>query len=52
LLWQRGPAAWKRLVSFFVRHPAVTRAVAVAETGAGLWLALRQTPRSSRALRV
>jgi hypothetical protein len=45
LLWQRGPRRWTRLVSFFAQRPGLTRAVAAAEAGAGLWLASRQWPR-------
>jgi hypothetical protein len=51
-LWRRGPAPWTRVVSFFARHPNLTRAVALPETGAGLWLATRQLPRSLRGLRM
>jgi hypothetical protein len=43
-IWQRGPRSWKRLVSFFVQRPVLTRVIGVAEMGAGLWLAARQRP--------
>lgn len=52
LLWQRGPAPWRRAVSLFTRHPNLTRAVGVAETGLGLWLATRQRARGFRGLSV
>jgi hypothetical protein len=42
LLWLRGPSGWRRMVSFFADHPALTRAIGVAEAGTGLWLASRQ----------
>lgn len=41
-LWQRGPGVWRRAVSFFARRPMLTRALGVAEAGAGAWLATRQ----------
>jgi signal transduction histidine kinase len=42
--WQGGPRRWRRLISFFVERPALTRAIGLAEIGAGLWLAARQRP--------
>jgi hypothetical protein len=38
-LWQAGPGWWRDTVEWFAGHPDVTRAVAMAELGAGLWLA-------------
>jgi hypothetical protein len=51
-LWQRGPAPWKRMVSYFAQHPKLTRAIGLAETGAGFWLATRQRPLRFRGLPV
>ena len=41
LLWRGGPQWWVRSVDWFAQHPDITRAAAVAEIGAGLWLAAR-----------
>lgn len=43
-LWQSGPRPYRATMELFVRHPGLTRAIAVAETAAGLWLASRQRP--------
>ena len=41
LLWEFGPEGYRRAVEAFAEHPTLTRLVAAAETGLGLWLALR-----------
>ena len=41
LLWEFGPESYKRAVEAFAEHPTLTRLVAAAEAGLGLWLALR-----------
>jgi hypothetical protein len=41
-LWLSGPAPYRAVMEPFVRHPGMTRAIAVAEAAAGLWLASRQ----------
>jgi hypothetical protein len=38
-VWQAGRGRWRDMVEWFATHPELTRAVAVAELGAGLWLA-------------
>jgi hypothetical protein len=43
-LWMKGPEAWRRFLDFFVEHPVMTRGLALAELGLGVWLAERQTP--------
>lgn len=40
-VWQAGRGWWRDTVEWFGSHPDVTRAVALAELGAGLWLASR-----------
>jgi hypothetical protein len=42
LLWRGGPAWWRGAIDWFAAHPEVTRACAVAEVAAGLWLARRE----------
>jgi hypothetical protein len=44
LMWSGGPRWWRETVDWFADHPDVTRGVAAAELGAGLWLALQQHP--------
>ena len=39
--WQVGPTSWQRLMHVFVRRPWLTRLLAAAETGGGLWYACR-----------
>ena len=41
LLWEFGPEGYKRAIEAFAEHPILTRLVAAAEGGLGLWLALR-----------
>jgi hypothetical protein len=41
LLWRFGPKSFRRVIEAFAEHPALTRLVAAAEAGLGLWLALR-----------
>jgi len=41
LLWEFGPEGYKRAVEAFAEHPTLTRLVAAAEAGLGIWLALR-----------
>lgn len=43
-LWQKGPDPLRRFMDSFVRHPWITRGLAVAALGAGIWLAERQRP--------
>lgn len=42
LLWRFGPESYQRAVEVFAEYPALTRMLAMAEVGLGLWLALRQ----------
>lgn len=44
LMWSSGPQWWRGTVEWFAEHPNVTRSVAAAELGAGLWLSLQQEP--------
>ena len=41
LLWEFGPEGYKRAIEAFAEHPTLTRLVAAAEAGLGLWLAFR-----------
>ena len=41
LLWEYGPEGYKMAIEAFAEHPTLTRLVAAAEAGLGLWLALR-----------
>lgn len=43
-LWMKGPDRWREFVSFFVQHPGITRGLALAELGLGMWLAEKQAP--------
>jgi hypothetical protein len=40
-IWEAGSGWWRNTVQWFAEHPDVTRAVAIAELGAGLCLALQ-----------
>jgi hypothetical protein len=40
-LWEAGPRWWRAMVEPFSEHPAMTRCVAAAELGLGVWLGLR-----------
>lgn len=42
LLWSFGSGGYRRLMEGFAGRPALVRALAAAEIGAGLWLASRQ----------
>lgn len=42
LLWRVGPRPLRGLVGWFADRPRLTRAMATAEVGAGLWLATSQ----------
>ncbi len=42
LLWRFGPESYRRAMEAFAERPALTRSLALAEVGLGLWLALRQ----------
>jgi hypothetical protein len=41
LLWKYGPEGYRRAIEAFAEHPTLTRLVAAAEAGLGIWLALR-----------
>jgi hypothetical protein len=41
-LWKFGPEGYRRAVEAFAERPDLTRLLAAAEVGLGLWLALRQ----------
>jgi hypothetical protein len=41
LLWEFGPEGYNRAIEAFAEHPILSRLVAAAETGLGLWLAFR-----------
>jgi len=41
LLWKYGPEGYRRAIEAFAEHPTLTRLVAAAEVGLGIWLALR-----------
>ena len=43
-LWMRGPQKWRQFVNLFVKHPVITRGLALGELGLGVWLAEKQTP--------
>ena len=41
LLWEFGPEGYRRAVEAFAEHSTLTRLVAAAEAGLGIWLVLR-----------
>ena len=41
LLWEFGPEGYKRAIETIAEHPTLSRLVAAAEPGLGIWLALR-----------
>ena len=43
-LWARGPEQWRHFVNMFVKHPLMTRGLALGELAAGVWLAEKQRP--------
>lgn len=42
LLWRSGPRDYAEAMEWFAENPNLVRALAAAEVGLGLWLALRQ----------
>ncbi|WP_047865918.1 hypothetical protein [Rubrobacter aplysinae] len=42
LLWKFGPEGYRRMMEGFAERPGLVRALAAAELGGGLWIALRQ----------
>lgn len=42
LLWEGGPAAWRKLMQPFAKRPGLTRLLAVLEIMGGIWLASNQ----------
>jgi hypothetical protein len=46
-LWEIGPQPCRDMIDWFAKHPTVTRLLAAAEVGLGVWLASHQTPDSS-----
>jgi hypothetical protein len=47
LLWKVGPRSLRELTGEFARRPGLTRGLAAAEVGLGLWMASRQLSRSA-----
>ena len=43
-LWMKGPEKWREMIGVFVRHPGITRGLALGELGLGMWLAEKQRP--------
>lgn len=43
-LWARGPEKWRNFVNTFVKHPVMTRGLALGELAVGVWLAEKQRP--------
>lgn len=41
MVWRGGPRWWNAMIDWFSAHPTLTRAAALAEVGAGVWLARR-----------
>lgn len=39
-IWRTGPRWWRDTIDWFVAHPGLTRALAIAELNAGLAMAL------------
>lgn len=48
-LWMKGPEGWRRFIQTFVEHPGLTRGLALAELGVGVWLAEKQKPAKATA---
>jgi hypothetical protein len=48
-VWQAGPSWWRKMIEPFVKHPHVTRCLAAAELGLGIWLALRAEDQPAQA---
>jgi len=46
--WRRGPRMWERVFDPFVRHPELTRALALAQAVAGVMIAHRLATRGIR----
>ena len=47
LRWLRGPTVWRRVMRPFADRPGLTRALAAAQVGAGVWWAARLPADSS-----
>lgn len=43
-LWMKGPDPLRGFMNSFLKRPWLTRGLALAELGAGIWLAERQDP--------
>ena len=43
-LWMKGPEKWRQFINGFVKHPLMTRALALGELGLGVCLAEHQRP--------
>jgi hypothetical protein len=43
-LWMKGPEKWRQFLGLFEQRPGLTRGLALAELGLGMWLAEKQTP--------
>ncbi|QIN79782.1 hypothetical protein GBA65_15990 [Rubrobacter marinus] len=41
-LWEAGPEAARKVARFFAENPGYMRALGAAQTGFGIWLALKQ----------
>ncbi len=48
-LWGREDTRWGRFLDWWADRPALLRALWVAQTGVGLWLAVRQFPPARQA---
>ena len=46
LLWRGGPRMWGDFMQGLAERPNLVRVLGAAETGIGLWLALRQYPQA------
>ncbi|CAN5117482.1 hypothetical protein BH20ACT11_BH20ACT11_05910 [soil metagenome] len=42
LLWKVGPEGYQEAIRWFAERPGLVRFLAAAESGVGLWIALRQ----------
>jgi hypothetical protein len=49
-LWMKGPEKWRQFINVFVRHPGITRGLALGELGVGMWLAEKQRPMGATSL--
>jgi len=48
-LWMRGPEKWRQFINLFVKHPLITRGLALGELSLGVWLAEHQRPKEKLA---